>query len=151
MDDDAPGFTLSTNTLTLDDSTGNNIGSFIVTLNSEPASPVNLTFTSNNPTECTVTTPLALNSSNYTTGVSVTVTGAVDDVVDGDATCQISAISITGDATYAALDPADVGTVNVTVNNDDTASVTVLPLTLTLSETVTATNNSDTFLDHVRV
>ena len=130
--DDTASFALSTSTLTVNDSTGSNTANFIVTLGSQPANPVNLTFASTG--ECTVSTPAALNSSNYDTGVTVTVTGVVDSIDDTDATCVISASSITGDATYAALPTTDVGTVTVTVVDDDNAGFTLSTNTLTVDD-----------------
>ncbi|MBE2220109.1 MAG: protein kinase [Anaerolineae bacterium] len=142
--DDSAGFSRTPATLTLVDSTGSNTGDFTVRLNSQPASDVNLTFTSTG--ECTVSTPAALTSTNYTTGVSVTVTGTADNVVDGNATCVVSASSITGDPVYVALGNSAVGTVNVTVNNDDVASIVrTVPVPATISETVTAANHTAVF------
>lgn len=140
--DDVAGFQVSPTSLTITDTTGLNTATFTIRLTSEPTANVTVSYASSS-TACTVSTIPAFTSANWQTAVTVTVTGPIDDIQNNNRTCTLTATVTSADAIYAALTPSSV---TVAVINDDTAGVTVNPTNLTLSETVTAPNHSDTFL-----
>ncbi len=57
---------------------------------------------------------------------TVTVTGVDDALVDGDVAYTIATTVTSGDAIYAAINPADVA---VTNTDNDAAGITVTPTT----------------------
>ena len=57
---------------------------------------------------------------------TVTVTGVDDALVDGDVAYTIATTVTSGDAIYAAINPADVA---VTNTDNDAAAITVTPIT----------------------
>ncbi len=57
---------------------------------------------------------------------TVTVTGVDDALVDGDVAYTIATTVTSGDAIYAAINPADVA---VTNTDNDAAAITVTPTT----------------------
>ncbi len=75
---------------------------------------------------------LTFTSGNWETAQTVTVTGVNDDIATGDRSANIVLAAPTStDASYSALDPADVA---VTMTDDDTAGITVSETTLTVAE-----------------
>ncbi|MBK6709785.1 MAG: protein kinase [Chloroflexi bacterium] len=141
--DDVAGFLTSPATLRVTDTVGVNTATFNVRLTSQPVTNVNVTFASSDPIACTVSTPTALTSSNWQTGVSVTVTGASDDIENLNRTCQIRAESIAGDSIYAGLPFTAVPEVIVTVANDDQVAITMSTDILSVTDSTGA--NTATF------
>ncbi len=108
---------------------------FDVVLTSEPTGDVVIDVSSGDTGEATVApTQLTFTSANWSSAQTVTVTGVNDAIDDGD---QLTTISVTmnaastADPVYDAIDPANV---TVTTTDDDTASVSVTPLTVTVTE-----------------
>ena len=98
-----------------------------VVLESEPIADVRIRVTSSDTTEGIVPAfPLMFTSQNWSTPQTVTVTGENDDVDDGDIGYTIVVGPVTSfDTNYSSIDPADV---SVTNTDNDTAGVTVTPV-----------------------
>ncbi len=113
VDDETAGFTIGA---VSDDTTeSGGTATFTVTLASEPTDDVTITVSSSDTTEGTVSpSSLTFTSANWNvTSHVVTVTGADDDIADGDQTYTIVLGAATSDdANYDGLDPADVAIVN---------------------------------------
>jgi len=128
-DDDTAGFTVTPTALTVTEPAGTK--SFNVRLNSEPTADVTIGLSTSN-LECSVpAAPVKLTSANWQGGVNVPVTAVDDSIADGDRTCVVRMASASADPKYGNKNPADV---TVTVQDDDTAGITVTPTTLTVSE-----------------
>ena len=116
--------------------------SFTISLPVEPTSDVIVSVSSSNPSEGTVSTSsVTLNASNYSSGVTVTITGQDDLVVDGDVGYTIiTGAAVSDDINYAGVVPADV---SVTNTDNDTAEIIVAPTTglVTTEDGGTATFN----------
>jgi glutamine cyclotransferase len=100
---------------------------FTVVLESAPSANVTIPVSSNNLNEG-VASPgsLTFTPANWSTPQTVTVTGVNDDVDDGDAPYTIIlGEATTADPTYAGFDPADVSVTNA---DNDTAGITVVPI-----------------------
>ena len=64
------------------------------------------TISGGDPSECTVSpASITLNAGNWQSGVSFTVSGVNDGLIDGDQPCTIAS---TADSVYSRLDPADL-------------------------------------------
>ena len=135
LNDDEAGFTVSPTALTVTDTVGVNTAVFNLRLTSQPTANVNVTFGSNNPAVCTVSTPAALTAGNWATGVSVTVTAVPDNIDNTARTCLLSAASIIGDPLYIALGLSAVPPVSVSVQNDDQVAIVMSVDTLSLTDT----------------
>jgi len=101
---------------------------FTVVLNTEPSANVTIGISSSNTQEGTVTPAnLTFTPANWDTPQTVTITGVDDDIDDGDQTYSIiTAQASSSDESYNILNPQDV---SVTNNDDDTAGISVNPLT----------------------
>ena len=133
-----PGVTVSPTTgLTTSEAGGQ--ASFTVVLDAPPANDVTLTITSSDSSEGTPdTSGLSFTSSNWDTAQTVTITGVDDGVADGDVAYTITTgATASTDPLYNGIDPADV---SVTNQDDDVAGITVVPTTLSVSETGTSAN-----------
>src|SRR3990170_2519022 len=102
---------------------------FTVVLTQAPAigTSVIIAFSSSNPSEGNVTStnPLVFDDTNWNIEKTVTVTGADDDVADGNvAYTIITAAAVSDDPEFSGVDPANV---SVTNNDNDTAGITVSP------------------------
>ena len=64
-------------------------------------------------------------AANFSVAQTVTVTGVDDALVDGDVAYTIATTVTSGDAIYAAINPADV---SVTNTDNDAAAITVTPI-----------------------
>ncbi len=110
---------------------------FTIVLNSGPAGEVRIPLTSSDPGEGTITRgEVVFTTDNWNSPVTVTVTGADDDVADGAQTYRIvTGAATSADPDYSGRDPADVTLRNT---DDETAGITVdaAPL-LSTSETGT--------------
>jgi hypothetical protein len=129
-DDDTAGVSVSTSSLTL--SEVGSTGTYTVVLDSEPTADVTISISSDDESEATVEpASLTFTASNWATPQQVTVTGVDDDVDDGDQTVTITHAASSADSAY---DGASIDDVNVTLEDDDTAGVSVSKSALTLSE-----------------
>ena len=134
-DDDSAGLVLPNTVVTVDENGSN---TFTVALATEPTAEVTVDVTSNDTAAATVsTTRLTFATSNWDTAQAVTVTGVDDaDTADETLTITLDADSISG-SDYNTL--ANV-TVNVTVNDDDSAGLVLPNTVVTVDE-----NGSNTF------
>ncbi|WP_281256869.1 Calx-beta domain-containing protein, partial [Candidatus Chloroploca asiatica] len=130
-DNDTAGFILSESAVTLAEGA---VFTYTVELTSQPTATVTLNL--NEPATLAVTpTILSFTDRDWATPQTVTVTALDDDIAPGERTLTITHTITTSDPVYAAL---NAPVVEVTVSDDDTAGLTVLPPTLALSEDVTA-------------
>lgn len=157
-DSDEAGVILSKTAFSVTEPSTTN--SFVVTLNSEPVNPVTIRFSSHDATECIVTASVVLNSSNWETGQTATVTAVDDNNIDGPQSCLIQADAIATDAVYDGIAVADpvvtvededvanviVGSPNVTVREPNNSTIMILKLTSipTSSVTVALTSGDPT-------
>ena len=100
---------------------------FSVVLTSQPTADVTISLASDDTTEGTVSTPsLTFTAANWNVAQMVTVSGVNDAVDDGDVSYSIvTSAAVSADGNYGGRDAADVAVVNV---NDDTAGITVSPI-----------------------
>ncbi|MBE9098364.1 Ig-like domain-containing protein [Vacuolonema iberomarrocanum] len=116
-DDDIAGFSLSQTTATVGEVNGSD--SFILTLDAEPLSPVEFAISSDNPSEVDVSlSTVILDSSNWETGIEVTLNGQNDTDIDGDTTSTIT-VSVVATNSDDAFDGLDDQTISVTTTDDD--------------------------------
>ncbi|MEW5852021.1 MAG: Calx-beta domain-containing protein [Myxococcota bacterium] len=131
-DDDTAGITVNpTNGLTTTEAGGQ--ASFTVVLQSEPAANVTIPLTPSS-AEGTVNPPsITFTPGNWDQAVTVTVTGANDDVDDGNVSYTIqTGAAVSTDGVYSGMNAADVTLSNT---DDDTAGIVVNPTAgLTTSE-----------------
>ena len=134
-DDDNAGLVLTNTVVTVDEDGSD---TFTVALATEPTAEVTVDVTSNDTAAATVsTTRLTFATSNWDTAQAVTVTGVDDaDTADETLTITLDADSIS-DSDYNTL--ANV-TVNVTVNDDDSAGLVLTGTPVQVNE-----DGSDTF------
>jgi len=140
-DNDAAGITLSRTAGLLTDEGGAS-DTFTVVLDSEPTASVSIGLSSSDTTEGTVLpASVSFDASNWNVPQTVTVTGANDDIADGNIGYTIvTAAATSTDTTYNGVDAADV---SVTNNDNDSVGIIVTPvLGLTTSE---AGAGTDTF------
>jgi hypothetical protein len=96
---------------------------FTIVLSSEPTANVTVGLSTNDPTEGTVSPAPIFTNANWNTPQTVTVTGADDDVDDGNvAYAIVTAQATSTDPLYAVIDPSDVA---VTNNDDDANGFTI--------------------------
>ena len=103
---------------------------FDVTLNTEPTADVFVTVGSSDATEGTVSpTVLSFTTANWNVGQPVTVTGAEDELDDGDKAYEIFFIFDSSDTDYDTETNPDVASAPVAASNadDDTSAVLVAP------------------------
>ncbi len=128
-DDESVGYDLSATTVELTE--GGAVGTFTVKLTSEPTADLTVAVTSADTGAVAVsaaTLPLRFTAANWDTAQTVTLT-AVADADAGNETVSVSlAATSTGD--YSGL----TGAVSVTVDDDETAAVTVAPATVSVDE-----------------
>lgn len=124
IDDDIPGVTVTN--ISGDTSEDLDTASFTVTLNTEPTDPVTILLSSSDATEGAVPASITIPAASWDTGVTVTVTGVDDDVVDGDVTYTINTGNVTSDdPNYDGLTGADVANVTVANNDNDAVGINV--------------------------
>jgi hypothetical protein len=134
-DNDTAGITVSpVSGLTTTEAGG--VASFTVKLNTEPVATVTIGLTSNDLSEGTVSpASLSFTAGNWSSLQLVTVTGVNDNVDDNDiAYAIVTAAATSTDTKYNGMNPSDVA---VTNTDDDTAGITVTPLTLATNESGT--------------
>ncbi len=105
---------------------------FTVVLNSKPLANVTVGLTSSNTAEGTVSSgSLTFTPANWNVPQTVTVTGADDFIVDGNAAYTIvTGKAVSSDPKYSQLDPPDVSVIN---DDNDTLDLYVGALSLTPS------------------
>lgn len=125
LDDDTAGVTLSPISGVVTTEAGGT-AIFTAMLNSQPLADVTLDLSSANPAEgVLLATRLVFTPADWNVPQTVTVSGVDDRIDDGDAGYTIiTAALISTDPNYSGLDPADVVLTNL---DDDTASVTIIP------------------------
>ncbi len=149
VDDDTFGITVTPGTDTDTDETGDT-ASFSVVLKAQPTADVTVTLNSSDTEEGTVPASITFSSTNWDTARTVTVTGADDDIVDGDQPFTVTATANnggysgeTGTATFTNVDDdtiainitqaadtttdedGDTATFDVALNSQPTAQVTI--------------------------
>ena len=143
-DDDTAGVTVSASSVTVAEGGS---GSYTVRLNTQPTSDVVISVTKTGSTDVTPDTDtgtsgnqttLTFSSSNWATAQTVTVAAAQD----ADAVNDAAAIAHAVDASQSAneFDAVNIAGVTVTVDDDETAGVSVSETTLTVAE-----GNSSTY------
>lgn len=139
-DNDFPGFTIiPTQGLTTTEAGG--AATFTVALNSQPTAAVNLPLSSSDASEGVISpTQVSFSTVNWNIPQTVTVTGANDDVDDGDQPYTIitnNPSSGDGDYNGAGANPVDVDLVNL---DDDSAGFLVSSISgETTEDGITAT------------
>ncbi|MBK7147057.1 MAG: hypothetical protein IPH76_18390 [Xanthomonadales bacterium] len=96
---------------------------FTAHLSVQPQASVTLNLASSDPGEGTVTTPLLFTTGNWQTPQVATLTGVNDLLGDGDVAYSIVTTLASADTNYAAVNPANIGVVNI--DNDADASITM--------------------------
>ena len=129
-DDDTAGVSVSETTLTVDEG---GRGSYTVRLNTQPTSDVVIGVTRSGSPDVTVSpATLTFSSSNWATAQTVTVAAAQDaDAVNDAASIAHAVVAAQSADEY---DAATIGSVAVTVTDDETAGATVSETTLTVAE-----------------
>ncbi|MDZ7779460.1 MAG: Ig-like domain-containing protein [Gemmatimonadota bacterium] len=143
-DDDQSGFTVTSGgTASVSEAEGTT--DVTVVLNTQPASDVVLTFAIDDASVATVSpAELTFTSDNWDTEQAVTLTGADDDVDDGDQTATLT-VAVDPDASDDDYDGLEDQTVEVTAEDDDAAGFTLADTaSLTVSEDGTTTTDAFT-------
>jgi len=140
-DDDTPGVTTTPVAGNMTTSEAATQATFNVVLDSRPTADVVLTVVSSDPGEGTVdVASLTFTAANWSAPQLVTVTGVNDAIDDGTQVYPIVIGPATStDVTYSGLVVANP---NISNTDDDTAGVTVAPLTTLLTDEA---SNQDTF------
>jgi hypothetical protein len=101
---------------------------FYVVLSTQPGDDVTIpSFTSNLPSECSLSGSITFTSSNWNIPQAVTVTGVDDNFIDGNKSCLINSMgAISGDKVYENKTIPTVTVINV---DNDTAGFSFIPLT----------------------
>ena len=134
-DDDTAGTEVAPTALTVSEPSGSD--TFTITLDSQPTAPVTISMTTSN-AQCDVPDAVALDETNWDTGVVVTVNAVDDWIDDGSLLCVVETAAASDDTDYDVIVVDDV---DVAVEDDDTAGTVVDPTTLTVNEP----SDSDTF------
>ena len=130
-DNDMPGITISTATLTIGEDTSSGAGNtYTVVLNTEPSGDVTVMLDSNNDDVTTNAATLNFGAGNWNTPQDVIVSAAEDD----DATDDSASITHTvSGANYAGAAISN-NPVAVTVTDNETRGVTISPASLGITE-----------------
>ena len=122
-DDDYPGITVNAGSSLLVSENGG-FSSFEIVLNAQPLADVTIPISSSDTTEGTVSTAtITFTTANWSAPQSVTVTGANDEVADGNQNFWVVIdASSSGDMNYNGINPGDITCVNV---DDDIPGITV--------------------------
>lgn len=131
VDDDTAGINISRTTL--ETSEDGSADSFIITLSSEPLADVVIDVSSDEPGEGTPSPQsVTLNADNWSTGVSISITGLSDDIADGDQTYSLILLpAVSSDANYSGLDPQNI---QVTNRDRDAVGINISKTSLEISE-----------------
>ena len=122
LDNDASGITVSS--ISGDTTEAGGTATFTIVLDSQPIAEVLIGISSDDPSEGTVSTSIIrFLPSNWSTPQVITVTGADDDVADGNTPYKIlTAPANSNDTRYNGVKAADVDVTNI---DDDTAGISV--------------------------
>jgi trimeric autotransporter adhesin len=124
-DDDSPGFTVSAASGdTIEDGVA---ASLTVALRSRPTADVTVRLRSGDETEAVVdASALAFTPANWNAAQTITVTGADDDLDDGDVVYRVVfQETLSEDPVYGAIRPTDVELTNL---DDDSAAISVIEM-----------------------
>ncbi|MCI0708668.1 MAG: hypothetical protein L0154_00755, partial [Chloroflexi bacterium] len=132
INDDTAGFSLEPNPVPTINIPEAGSQDFTFKLTSEPTAPVTFVITVLNPVNCRVNGVndqiVVLNSTNWNTGNTVTISGAVENFDDGNQLCDLQTSDPFGsDPVYDAMTAADTPDFSVNIIDDDTAGITVTP------------------------
>lgn len=149
LDDDTAGSAVAPTALAIDEPA--ETAQFTITLTSQPVAPVTVNTTNSDTSECSLPAAVTLDESNWQNGLAVTVQAVDDFVVDQIQTCLIGLTTESSDPLYHNK---TLTSVQVDVNSDDTAGITIAPtnpiigeagitgyFTVTLTSQPTATVN----------
>ncbi|MBD3886032.1 choice-of-anchor L domain-containing protein [Phormidium tenue FACHB-886] len=129
-DNDTAGITVTPVSLQTSEAKG--VASFDVVLNTQPTADVTVKLVVGNAAEGELsTTTLTFNSTNWNLVQKVTVTGLNDDLDDGNITYTIVTSATSSDTNYSDINIDDVVVENV---DDDTAGITIAPLSTSVTE-----------------
>jgi serine/threonine protein kinase len=145
-DDDTAAIRVQPTNLTISETAPANTATFVISLTTQPINPpVIISLASSDTQQCTVSaTQALLTVDNWRTGLTFTVTAVDEEIIDASNNCLIVTGSPnTTDPQYSAITTVD--DVTVTVQDNDRADATVQPTTLTISETVAASNYTAVF------
>ena len=123
----APASVIVTPTSGLVTTEGGGTDTFIVTLSEAPTDDVTIALSSSDTSEGTTAAAAVLTAANWSTGVTVTVTGVDDATADGPVAYSIVTAAAT--SPDPLFDGRDVDDVSLTNTDDETAAVTVTPTT----------------------
>ena len=130
-EDDSAGVTISRTTLTINEGGSD---TYTVALNTQPSADVTVTISGHTGTDVSLSdTELDFTPGNWNVPQTVTVTAGEDDDATADTDVTLTH-AVTGASEYAAIDAATVPRVLVTINEDDSAGVTISRTTLTIAE-----------------
>ena len=134
-DDDSVGVTISDTSLDMEEGDS---AAYTVVLTSEPAGDVTVAIEGITDTDLLLdNASLTFTAQNWSIPQTVTVTAEHDnDAVDEPQVTITHSVSSTDDPTYGGL---NVGSIVVTVTDDDTVGVTVTPTELTIDEGASST------------
>ena len=123
-DNDVAGFTIAESAGSTSVAESGTTDTFTIVLNAQPASDVVFAITSSDTGEATATSTLTFTNANWDTPQTVTVTGADDDIIDGniDSTLTVTVLDALSDDDFDGV--ADQ-TVTATTTDDDTAGFTI--------------------------
>ena len=131
-DNDIPAVTVSESTLTVGEGS---TGTYTVKLDYQPSASVTIDITSRG--DVTVEhARLTFTTVDWSSAQTVTVTAGQDDDTINDAVTLTHSVAADSAAEYTGV---GIGSVRVTVNDDDSAGATVSPSTLTVAEGSTGT------------
>jgi hypothetical protein len=106
---------------------------FNIKLKSKPVAAVSIGLTSSAPSHGTVApTPIVLDNTNWSTGLTATITGVHDGVATGNIPYTIiTAAAVSTDPVYSGMNPSDV---SVLLIDNDVAGITVNPTSISMTE-----------------
>jgi len=130
FDDEEPGITVSSTSLITSEAGAT--ATFSVLLNSKPQDTVTVDLVVTDTTEGSISpAQLTFTTTNFNIAQTITVTGLDDQEDDGDRPFKVITQATSGDVSYDGLKGIDVNVVNL---DNDSAGVTVTPLTITTTE-----------------
>ena len=133
-EDDTAGVSIDPTTLTVPE---DGSGAYTVVLTTRPSADVTVTISGHAGSDVTVApTTLTFTAGNWDVAQTITVSAEQDDDAAGDEAVTLSH-AVNGTGEYAAV---TAGSVVVTIDEDDTAGVSIDPTTLTVPE-----GSSDTY------
>jgi len=127
IDDDTAGISLNTTSGTTTEAGGT--AQIIFTLTSQPTASVTIPINGYDASETSGPTQVVIQTTQWNTGVVLTITGVDDLIADGNIEDLINTGDpFSGDANYDVLVGNDVDQITITNQDDDTAGVTISPV-----------------------